>query len=181
MTYVEYSLFITKWKLPIFLWIHHWLIKSVNRKSLVTVVSHMHFGYFFITSLLRHGFRMIEFQSFIYLNTDQTSIKSTDGDARTCASIISNFCLVFYPDKRFVLSFARKLSQGFKITVHILLKQSYIIYHLYGEIHDSKYPYTNVNSQFDLIDWLWNIHRGFIGERPKQQNDIKDWIQNLKW
>ena len=45
---------------------------------------------------------------------------------------------------------------------------------LYGETHDSKYPYTNVNSQFDLIDWLWNIHRGFIVERPKKLNDIKD-------
>ena len=49
-------------------------------------------------------------------NTFQTSIKSTDGDARTCASIISNFCLVFHSDKRFVLSFARKLSSGFNNT-----------------------------------------------------------------
>ena len=110
-----------------------------------------------------------EFQSFIYLNTDQTSIKSTDGDARTCASIISNFCLVFYPDKRFVLSFARKLSQGFNNFGSYINEAK-----LYGETHDSKYPYTNVNSQFDLIDWLWNIHRGFIAERPKEQNDIKD-------
>ena len=151
MIYVEYSLFITKWKLPIFLWIHHWLIKSVNRKSLVTVVSHMHFGYYFITSLLRHGFRMIEFQSFIYLNTDQTSLKSTDGDARTCASIISNFCLVFYPDKRFVLSFARKLSQGFNNCGSYIIEAK--LYHIWYITYMEKPMIVNTRIQM----WIHNL------------------------
>ena len=58
------------------------------------------------------------------------------------------------------------------------MNQSYMAHIIwaiqYGETLCSKYPYTNVNSQSDLIDWLWNIHRGFIAERPKEQNDIKD-------
>ena len=141
----HYNLIITKWKLLIFSLIHLCLIKSVNRKNPVTVVSNMHFGYSFIILLLRDGF-WLKSLNFEYpnsrKNTFQTSIKSTDGDARTCASIISNFCLVFHSDKRFVLSFARKLSWGFKNT------DSYIyVSKLYGPFNMVKPFVVNTHIQ----------------------------------
>ena len=66
---------------------------------------------------------------------------------RSCASIISNFYLTFYPDKRCMLSFAKQLRL---------------------------WSFTKIECRDDLVQWLWNIHKGFAAERPHSQNDLKE-------
>ena len=75
---------------------------------------------------------------------------------RSCASIISNFYLTFYPDKRCTLSFAKQLRL---------------------------WSFTKIECRDDLVQWLWNIHKGFAAERPHSQNDLKEQllIAFLSW
>ena len=93
--------------------------------------------------------------------------------------------MTFYPDKRCTLSFAKAGFRADAFNSHWL--QDY--YHILidepsrGDRFETcskqlrLWSFTKIDCRDDLVEWLWNIHKGFAAERPHSQNDLKDQLK----